>query len=548
MKRNILHLFLLLSLLALLAACTPAAEPVSTGDEAAAESSEGDGEAAADDGYTGGTLVYVGHQEVSGLSPNDAAPTVHWAMIYNIHDGMLLLDENYELQPALAESYEVSDDGLQYTFQLREGVTFHDESPFTAEDVKYTFEFYSDVENGSTIANNFLGMGEIETPDDYTVVVNMEAPNAAFLVNAATVGIVPSDYHAEVGEDVYTTAPIGTGAFSVAEWVPAEYTLLEANENYWRGRPKVDFLRQEVVPEPSVRAIALETGEAHYATWPLLVEDSIRLRDDEEGFTVYGSPANSVKHFPINNTVPGLSEQEVRKALMHALDRQRIIDDLWNGAAEIAETNLSPASPFHTLDGIATYEFDSDLARQMLDEAGWVDEDGDGIREKDGEPLSFTCTTITGDQARRPIAELAQQFFADVGVDMQLAESPIASILESLRNGEMDCSLFNWTYGSAIDPDASTTLRSDGANNFSQFQNERVDELLDLGLQEADPEVRAGYYQEIQQIVTEEVPFLFLQFDTWFDVWSDSVTGLPEEEPVNANRLMIQAWRFGLSE
>lgn len=547
MKRHILHLFLLLSLLALMAACTPAAEPAETGGDAAAESSED--EAAADDGYTGGTMIWVGHQEVSGLSPNDAGPTVHWAMIYNIHEGLLLLDENYELQPGLAESYEVSEDGLQYTFQLREGVTFHDGSDFTAEDVKYTFDFYGDTETGSTIANAFQGMGGVETPDDYTVVVNMDTPNAAFLVNAATVGIVPSDYHAEVGQDQYSTAPIGTGAFVLSEWVPAEYTLLEANENYWRGRPKIDFLRQDVVPEPSVRAIALETGEAHYATWPLLVEDSIRLRDEEEGFTVFGSPANSVKHFPLNNQGPVLSDKSVRQALMYALDRQRIIDDLWNGAAEVATANLSPASPFYTTEGVKMYEFDPEMSRQILEEAGWVDEDGDGIREKDGTPLSFTCTTITGDQARRPIAELAQQFFADVGADMQLSEAPVAAINEALKNGDMDCSLYNWTFGSAIDPDASTTLRSDGGSNFTSFRNERVDELLDLGLQETDPEARAAYYHEIQQIVSEEVPFLYLQFDTWFDVFSDAVTGLPDpESTINGNRLMIQAWRFGLSE
>jgi peptide/nickel transport system substrate-binding protein len=551
MKRRVFYLTLLIGITALaLAACTPASAPSEAPAEGDAVAAETGGEPAADDGYTGGTLVWVGHQEVSGLSPNDQGPTVQWAMISNIHDPLLFLDENYELQPYLAESYEVSEDGLQYTFTLREGITFHDGSDFTAEDVKYTYEFYADPENGSTLANNFQGMGTIETPDDYTVIINMNEPNAAFLVNAVADGfIVPSDYHAEVGEDAYRTAPIGTGPFKLAEWVPAEYTLLEANPDYFLGRPKVDFLRQEVVPEPSVRAIALETGEAHYATWPLLVEDSIRLRDSGEGYTVFGSPANSVKHFPLYNEHPILSDKQVRQAMMYALDRQRIIDDLWNGAAVIAETHLTPASSYHTTDGIQTYEYDPEMARQLLEEAGWVDEDGDGIREKDGEPFTFTCTTITGDQARRPIAELAQQFFADVGIDMQLAEAPVAAINEALKNGDMDCSLYNWTFGSAFDPDASTTLRSDGGSNFTNFSNERVDELLDLGLQETDPAQRAQYYAEIQQIVTEEVPMLYLQFDTWFDIYSPAVTGLPApEDTINGNQLMGMAHRFGLVE
>ena len=542
MKRTIFNFLLLVGLLGLvLAACVaPTAAPASDGE------ASGDTDATASEEATGGEMVWVGHQEVAGLSPSDAGPTVQYAMISNIHDGLLGVTPNYELEPQLAESYEVSEDGLTYTFNLRQDVVFHDGSPFTAEDVKYSIDFYSDEETGSSLAGEYAGMESVETPDDYTVVVNMEEPNASFLPFAMTNFIVPSDYHAEVGEDVYRTQPIGTGPFRLVEWIPAEYTLLEANEDYFLGRPSLDTLRQDVVPEDSVRAIALETGEAHYATWPLLVIDSERLRDSGEGYTVYASPANSVKHFPLNNNHPILGDVQVRKAMMHALDRQRIIDDLWEGAAEIADTNLTPASPYHTTEGITTYEYDPELAMQMLEEAGWVDEDGDGVREKDGEPFTFTCTTITGDQARRPIAELAQQFFADVGIDMQLEEAPVSSILDGLRAGEIDCSLFNWTYGSATDPEADT-LRSTGANNWSNFENERVDELLALGLQEADPEARAPYYAEVQQIVSEEVPFLYLQFDTSYDVFRPEVTGLPApEDTVNGNDLMDRAYMLGL--
>ena len=543
MNRSIFKFLLTVGLLGLLvAACVAPTEAPADGEAST------DTDAAASEETSGGTIIWAGHQEVAGLSPNDGGPTVQWAMIYNIHDSMLLLDENYELQPALAEAYEASEDGLQYTFTLRDDVTFHDGSPFTAEDVKYTFEFYADAETGSTLANNFQGMGSVETPDEYTVVVNMETPNAAFLVNVATIGVVPSDYHSEVGEDIYRTAPIGTGPFRLVEWVPAEYTLLEANEEYFGGRPPIDFLRQEVIPEPSVRAIALETGEIDSITWPLLVEDSLRLRDSDEGYTFYSTPSNSIKHFPLNNQSPQLSDKRVRQAMLMALDRQRIIDDLWDGAATVADANLTPASSYYNPD-VAQYAYDPEGAMALLEEAGWTDADGDGVREKDGMDLSFTCTTITGDQARRPIAELAQQFLAEVGVDMQLEEAPVSAILEGLRSGTLDCSLFNWTYGSAIDPDGSTTLSSDGANNFSSFQNERVDELLDLGLQETNPEVRAQYYAEIQEIVAEEVPFLYLQWDELYDIYSPRVGGLPDpESTINGNRLFIRANIMNLSD
>lgn len=537
-RRRFLQLAGGTSALGLLVACAPAAGPATGGESAA----PADGPAA--DAPTGGTMIWAGHHEVSGLSPNDTGPTIQLAMITNIHDPMLNLTENLELEPYLAESYEVADDGLAYTFHLREGVKFHDGTDFTAADVKYTFEFYSDVETGSTLANNFKGMSSVEAVDDYTVVVTMAEPNAAFLVNAATTLVVPAAYHAEVGEETYRTQPIGTGPFKLLEWVPADYTLLEANEAYFLGRPKVDFLRQEIIPEPSVRAIALETGDVHYATWPLLVEDSIRLRDSGEGFTVYATPASSVKHFPLNNEHPVLSDKAVRQAMMHALDRQRIIDDLWNGAAAVATANLSPASAYYN-PNVKTYAFDVAKANAMLDEAGWVMGD-DGVRAKDGVRCAFTCATIIGDQARRPIAEFAQQAFQEIGIEMELQETAGAS--DGMRQGELNSSLYNWTYGSIADPDASTTLRSDGANNFSKFKNERVDELLDLGLVETDPDKRKEYYAEIQEIVAEEVPFLFLQFDTWFDVFRPEVGGLPEPDSIkDGNRLMRKAYLMSVS-
>lgn len=522
-RRQFLQLTGGLSAAAFLAACAPAAAPAGGGEASAPAA---DAPAAAEDGYTGGTMVWVGHQEVSGLSPNDAGPTVHWAMISNIHNAMLQVNINGELEPVLAESYEVAEDGLTYTFKLRQGVKFHDGKELTAADVKYTFEYYSNVENGSTLANNFLNMGEVETPDDYTVIIHMNDINAAFLMNASTSWIVQGEYHGEVGEDVYRTQPIGTGQFKLAEWVPAEYTLLEAFPDHFRGRPKVDFLRQNTVPEPSVRSIALETGEADSATWPLLVEDSLRLRD-EEGYPVFATLASSVKHFPLNNKHPILSEKLVRQALITAIDRQRIIDELWNGAAQVAHSNLSPANAFYHKADVKKYEYDPEAAKALLEQAGWV-EGADGIREKDGNKLTFTCTTITGDQARRPIAELVQQFFKEIGVDMQLAEAPVAAINEALKAGDMDASLYNWTFGSALEPDASVTLKTGGGNNFTNFSNARVDELLELGLKTVDPEERRKIYHEIQDIVAEEVPFLFLQWDQWLNVWHPRVTDLPD--------------------
>ena len=214
---------------------------------------------------------------------------------------------------SLAESVDVSEDGLTYTFKLQEGVPFHDGSEFTSADVKYTYEFYGSPDNGASIAGRFTSIDSIDTPDDYTVVVNMAQVDAASLSNWGSTYIVQSAYHAEVGEETYRTAPIGTGAFKVKEWRAADFTELEAFDDHFRGRPNLNMIRQEVVPEPSVRMIALQTGDADSAVWPLLVEDSIELESDSENYVVYRTLANSVKHFPLNTSLPQLAEKEVRQ-------------------------------------------------------------------------------------------------------------------------------------------------------------------------------------------------------------------------------------------
>ena len=181
----------------------------------------------------GGTVVLLGHQEVAGLSPNDTGPSVQFVMIANIHNNLVRMDQNLRIVPTLAESYEISDDGLTYTFNLRQGVLFHDGHEFTSEDVKYSMEFYGDAETGSTLASEYSSVESVETPDDYTVVVNLSEPNAPFLTVTATNFVVPAHYHSEVGEEVYRTAPIGTGPFMLQEWRPAEFTELVAFDDHF---------------------------------------------------------------------------------------------------------------------------------------------------------------------------------------------------------------------------------------------------------------------------------------------------------------------------
>ena len=501
-----------------LAACVPTEQTTTSGESTANESSVAPAE--------GGTLIWMAHQEIAGLGPNDQGATMQTIMIMAIHSALVAYDTDYKMYPDLAESVDVAADGLQYTFKLRQGVKFHDDSELKAADVKYTIDYYRDPANAATIQTAYTGIDSVEAPDDYTVVVKMATVNAASLVTWATNPIVHSAHHQEVGDATYSTSPIGTGPFKVKEWKASEYTELEAFADYFKGRPSIDFIRMDVVPEDAVRKAALDTGDADSSAWPLLVEDSLALEQDPN-FKVFRTPGDSIKHFPINNERPYFADKRCRQALMHALDRQRIIDDLWNGAAEVAHSNIPPGSQYYKAD-LKQYEFDPEKAKALLDEAGWT-EGADGIREKDGTKFAFTCTVKAGDQARKAIAELAQQLFKDVGVDMQLAEAPVAEILEAMRGGTMEMSIFNWTYNSGVlEPDATDTLSSVGGNNFPHFKNAEMDELCSQGLQKVEPAERKPIYDRIQEIFAEEVPVLYLQYDTWMLPFAVRIEGLPD--------------------
>ncbi len=475
-------------------------------------------------GTRGGSLTWLVHHEVAGLSPNHSGPSIQFAIIMNVLDPLVFVNHLTETESVLARSYEIAEDGLSYTFRLHEGVRFHDGSEFTAEDVKYTFEYYA--EPGNTIAGRFDGMREVEVVDRYTARVHMDRVNASFLRVACETGIVPAAYHSSVGEETFAAQPIGTGAFRVDQWRPAEFTELVAFEDHFRGAPYVDSIRFEVVPEPSVRYIALLTGDAQADVWGISVEDSLELAADP-GFVSYRVPWTSARQIFLNNTKPELADRRVRQAMMFALDRQRIIDDLEAGLGVVASSHLSEANSFFNPD-VPQYPFDPERARSLLDEAGWA-EGGDGVRQKDGMRLSFTCTTLSGDQTRRPMAELAQIFLRDVGVEMLLAEAPLVTVQTGLLEGTMDASLFNWTHGGPADPNPVNTLSSNGGNNYMRYRSEEMDRLIVEGVSYADPERRLPIYARTQELFAEDVPALLLHYAMHVRVFSNEMQGLPNE-------------------
>ena len=510
----------------------------------------------------GGTFVTISQDSIESLSPEDDSETAQWVVVAQLFDSLYNVNENYEMEPVLADSYEASPDGKTYTFKLKSGVTFHNGDEFTSADVKYTYDWILDPKNGSNRAGNFELVDSVEAPDPQTVVVKLKDADVTFMVNVAPTFIFPSKYHAEIGENDFKGKPVGTGPYKVKEWIPAQSTTLEANEDYFRGRSNFDQVRVDVVPEAAGRSAAMESGKADNSIWSLNAEDNNNLKDSGK-FKVYETLQNAVNHFVLNNTPPVgaggtpvaggaqpqpfLSEKSVRQALLYALDRQSLADDIFKGQAQVATSNLSPNVAAYYNPDVPKYDFNPDTARKLLDEAGWVEGDN-GIREKDGNKAQFTLMVFQGDTQRRPEAELAQQWWKDIGVDVQLQEGITSDVLAGMVEGRLQAALFNWVYnGDGGDPDCRDTLSSTGANNFCHFHNEEVDKLLSQGIVEQDHDKRVEIYNRVQEIVAEEVPFLFLLNLQSIAFFANRIKGLPDEV-LSTDNMYLKLYKYWIQE
>jgi peptide/nickel transport system substrate-binding protein len=209
-----------------------------------------------------------------------------------------------------------------------------------------------------------------------------------------------------------------------------------------------------------------------------------------------------------------------------ATDRQAFIDDVYLGQATLATSHLSPNVEFFYNPDVTLYDYDPEAAAALLEESGWVAGD-DGIREKDGVKAAFTLTVIQGDTQRRPEAELAQQWYQDIGIEMEIIE--VTDAVAGMSEGRYDASLYNWVYGGGNgEPDVRDTLTTDGAQNASSYSNPEVDELAVAGVLELDPEARREIYNQIQALVAEDVPFLYFLHPRGFSFFSNKIKGLPE--------------------
>lgn len=436
-----------------------------------------------------------------------------------VYSGLLTVTPEGGLEGDLAESVEVSADGKTITVKLRRGVRWHDGEPFTAEDVLLTVRLIQDPVVKSPIASKFQGVA-VSKDDDFTVRFTLKEPYAPFLTTLQT-GMLPSHIWSAVPPQgialaEYVLRPVGTGPFKFEKLKRAEFSgeireyQLARNPGYHGSAPLLDTLLFRFFSTTDDLFRALRQGEVESVNFlsPSLVRDAERLSAITvkrlhlpQYFAVF---FNQTKH-------AAFGDRAVRRALTAATDRDAIIRDALHGEGIRADTPIPQGSIGHASD-LATVPFDPEQAKQELENAGWKDQDSDGVREKDGTVLRFTLSTTDWPEYVRTAQLLADQWRA-IGVDVSVQPATVGTMqAEILRPRNYEALLYGEVLG--VDPDPypfwhSTQTRDPGVN-LALFKDREVDKLLEEARKTTEAEKRAVIYRQFQERVIAEAPALFL--------------------------------------
>jgi len=444
-------------------------------------------------------------------------------IIDRVFNGLVEFDENLEPVGDLAESWEFSEDGLEWTFHLREGVKWHDGEEFTAEDVKWTYDTIKHPDCSGPRTVDFQPVVETEIVDDYTVKLTLEEPYAP-LLEALTVGIMPEHIFGEtevatMREHPANQAPIGTGPYKWGEWVKGQYLVLEANENYFEEGPWIARVRLQFYQDTQVMLAALENGDIDYMG-SVPPDDVERVRDElEDTFNFYEFPNNGYTYIGLKQTHPILQDKRVRAALMYGINRAQIIEDVFKGLGTVMNSHYPPFSWAYT-DDVNEYEYETERAIGLLEEAGWTEVGDDGIRRNaNGDKLEFVVVCNTGNPQRESVLLVAQEQLKEIGVNMKPEFYEWSVLLEQyLDVAEFEAYMCGWSLG--LDPDPYTYFHSVSSEfgpdgflkgfNDVAIRNDELDRLIEEGRTTLDHETRKGIYQDINKILNEELPYIFL--------------------------------------
>ena len=428
-------------------------------------------------------------QDIDSLDPHNAEAAGTREVLFNMFEGLVKATPEGEIEPAVASDYVVSEDATNITFTLRDGISFCDGTPVTAEDVKYSIERYAGIQ-GEGSAFSILKEIVIEA-DGKTIQVNLSEPNTEF-VYELTCAVIPQANEANVNSN-----PIGTGPFMFDEFIPGEKLVVKKNPNYWKaGFPYLDEVTFRIVSDTDVAVTQLNAGTLDIVQY-LTADQAMTLNDN---FYIEDGSINYVQALFLNNAVAPFDNPLVRQAIYYAVDRQKISNMLFGGKSHIIGTNMIPAATkYYNADTENQYPYDPAKAKELLKQAGY--ENG----------FTFTIQVPNNYPPHRGTAEIISNCLEEIGVTAKLNEIEFTSWRNDVYHGRqfeatvvaVDGRLAPYTWFAKNESTAS--------NNFTNYSNPQFDEIYAKARAAIDPEEKVGYYKQLQQILADDAASIYIQ-------------------------------------
>ncbi|MBR3243778.1 MAG: ABC transporter substrate-binding protein [Parasporobacterium sp.] len=485
MKRMkpVVSILIALVIAGVLAACgSQAPEPAPAGS-----GSQTGGDVSTDRKASNSVVVGIS-QELDSLDPHNAEYAGTREVLFNIFEGLVKATPEGEIEPAVASEYEISEDATKITFTLRDGITFHDGTPVTAEDVKYSIERYAGIQGEESA---FSIIKEIVIADENKIEVVLNEASSEF-VYELTCAILPQANDANI-----TTNPIGTGPFKVASYVPGEDLVVEKYDGYWKsGFPYLDEVDFKVVTDAKMAVNYLNAGTIDIYQY-LTADQAATVSSD---YNILEGSVNYVQGMFLNNAVKPFDDIRVRQAIYYAVDRDMINEMIFGGKSHIIGTNMIPASKkYYNADTEKTYTHDVEKAKELLKEAGYPD------------GFSFTITVPNNYAPHESTANIIAENLAEVGIkaDIQLVEfnTWFADVYVD-RKYEATVVAVDGRLAPSTFFEKNVT---GAANNFTNYSNPDFDAVYGQATSELDPDKKVAHYKELQQILADDAASIYVQ-------------------------------------
>ncbi len=443
----------------------------------------------------------------------------------------------------LAERWDFSADGKELTFKLRSGVKWHDGQPFTAEDVKFTFDTMLDTKVTARFRSNIRGVTEVQVLDPLTVKLKLSASLPSLPIQLGyNVLMVPK--HLLQGKDLnaptdFLKKPIGTGPFKIVEYTPGSTMTVERNEAFHFGAPLLDRITLRVIPDINSQLAQMKSGELDFM---LMEPDQAASLGGSSNIVVQNAAQVNYYYIAYNNSRPYFADKAVRQALTMAVNREEIVKSILGGAGRVAYGPINPLLAWAHTDDVQKWPYNPEMAKQQLDAAGWKVGAG-GIREKDGQKLAFELIVDRGNTTRESTAAVAQQAWKNIGADVKINTMEFNASLERLQKGDYD-TIVEW-FITAPDPDLLAYYGTGGTSNFWKYSNPQVDTLLDQARSEIDQTKRGALYKEFLKLIAEDQPMLFTYFPQEIRGLSSKLQNVPA---VGIRDAIVYSYQWSLSK